>query len=167
MSRNHNLLIVSFISIALVMLVGCFKEEEHFSDYYPTLEEAVGRYYFVPEKEEVGRDDYKYFNLKKGDTLFLEIKKDSTYVFNKFYYGREVNHNFYGKSGLKNNVTGKVIKNKENGGVFPRLNVKELFISFQGFKKSDKTGAVSYYYTINSPTDASEYEYYIFYKKMK
>lgn len=163
MDRNNKFLNFLFTGIVITLLMSCFgdkKEEENIislPDYSPGLEEAVGKYYFVPIKDEFSnRDDYKYFNLKKGDTLFLEIKKDSTYSFNKFYFnqGKHVD-----------NLTGKLVADKTGINLSPNLDVKNAIIYLLGFKKSQKTG-IYYYYGINSPTDPTEFEYYITYKKM-
>lgn len=142
---------------------SCFSdknEEENIIDlpnYNPKLEEIVGKYYFVPIKDEFyNRDDYKYFNLKKGDTLFLEIKKDSTYSFNKFYFNQGEHID---------NLSGKLVVEKKGLDLSPNLDVKNATIYLLGFKKSQKTG-LHYYYGINSPTDPTEFEYYITYKKM-
>jgi hypothetical protein len=150
--------------VIITTLMSCFgdkKEEENIislPDYKPKLEEAIGKYYFIPIKDEFyNRDDYKYFNLKKGDTLFLEIKKDSTYSFNKFYFNQ-------GES--VTNLTGKLIIDKTGVSLSPSSDVKNATIYLLGFKKSKKLG-LHYYYGINSPTDPTEFEYYITYKKVK
>lgn len=123
-------------------------------NYNPTLKEVVGEYYFIPIKDEF-RDDYKYFNLKKGDTLFLEIKKDSTYFFNSFYYnqGKRID-----------NLTGKFIVNKKKISIIPDITINERKLYITGFKNSKKTG-LYFFNAINNPTDSSDYEYYITYKK--
>src|SRR5690606_10187902 len=127
-----------------------------FPNYQPTLEQAVGKYYFVPIVKGY-RDDYKYLNLNQGDTLFLEINKDSTYLFNKFYYNQ-------GK--VIDSLLGKVHKIGENTvAVSPSSTVKNARIYLSGFKKSPQTG-LHYYYGINSPTDSTEFEYYIIFKKL-
>ncbi|MFC6269587.1 hypothetical protein [Frigoriflavimonas asaccharolytica] len=163
MDRNNKFLKFIFTSVALIALVHCIggnEKEAIFAlpDYGPTLNEAIGKYYFVPKKDEFyNRDDYKYLNLKKGDTLFLEIKKDSTYFFNKFYFNQ---------GELKNNLSGKIKVGKNSFGLSPNLEIKNANIYMLGFKKSKETG-LYYYYGINSPTDGTEFEYYILYKKMK
>lgn len=172
MDRNIKLLKFIFISVAFATLMNCFgkDDKEYLLDlpnYNPTLEEATGKYYFVPIKDEFSnRDDYKYLNLKRGDTLFLEINKDSTYSFNKFYYDRENNGAFYSKARLKTNLTGKLVIGKSSIGLSPNLDIKDATIFLLGFKKSQKTG-LHYYYGINSPTDPTEFEYFMIYRKMK
>ncbi|PIF44413.1 hypothetical protein CLU96_1381 [Chryseobacterium sp. 52] len=172
MDRNYKLLKFLFTYIVITVLISCFnnKEEENPLDlpnYNPTLNEAIGKYYFVPIKDEFSnRDDYKYFNLKKGDTSFLEIKKDSTYLFNRFYYNRENNSSFYSPARQKDNLHGKLVIEKKSIGLSPNLDVKNATIYLLGFKKSQKSG-LYYYYGINSPTDPSYFEYYIMYKKIK
>lgn len=142
--------------------MNCFssKEEENLLDlpnYAPRLEEVIGKYYFVPIKNEFyNRDDYKYFNLKKGDTLFLEIKKDSTFTFNKFYFNQGEHID---------NLNGRLIFSKGIISLTPNLYVKNATIYLLGFKKSQKTG-MYYYYGINSPTDPTEFEYYLIYNKI-
>lgn len=165
MDRNNKFLKILFTGIIFsVLLSSCFgdkNDEENIinlPDYNPKLEEIVGKYYFVPLKDEFyNRDDYKYLNLKKGDTLFLDIKKDSTYSFNKFYFN-QAQH--------VDNLNGKLISDKKGVTLSPNLYIKNATIYLLGFKKSQKTG-IYYYYGINSPTDPTEFEYYILYKKMK
>ncbi|WP_334124268.1 hypothetical protein [Empedobacter brevis] len=124
-------------------------------NYKPTLDEAVGKYYFVPIEDDF-RNDYKYLNLTKGDTLFLEINKDSTYLFSKFYFNQ---------GEYINNLKGKLIVDNSNVLLSPNLDVKNSKIYLLGFKKSEKTG-LYYYYGINSPTDSTEFEYFLLFKKM-
>jgi hypothetical protein len=164
MDRNSKFLKFLFTGIILnILMSSCFSdknEEENIIDlpnYNPKLEEIVGKYYFIPIKDKFyNRDDYKYFNLKKGDTLFLEIKKDSTYSFNKFYFNQGEHID---------NLSRKLVVEKKGLGLSPNLDVKNATIYLLGFKKSQKTG-LYYYYGINSPTDPTEFEYYITYKKM-
>lgn len=164
MDRDYKFLKFLFIGVAICTLMNCFgnkeKEEEEnpldLPDYNPTLNEAIGKYYFIPIKDDF-RDDYKYFNLNKGDTLFLEISKDSTYLFNKFYFNQGEH---------TDNLNGKLTINKDQIALFPNLDVNNATIYLLGFKKSKKTG-LYYYYGINSPTDRTEFEYYIMYKKME
>ncbi|MDR2204852.1 MAG: hypothetical protein LBE36_01655 [Flavobacteriaceae bacterium] len=168
MDRNHNILKFAFISVATIAtLMNCLgkNDEEYILDlpnYTPTFDEAIGKYYFVPIQEDNYRDDYKYFKLKKGDTLFLEIKKDSTFFFNIFYFnqGERVD-----------SLTRKLKVGEDNtivsiGPPSSSYVEKNATIYLSGFKKSHKTG-LYYYYGINSPTDATEFEYYIVYKKIK
>jgi hypothetical protein len=173
MDRYRKFLKILFIGAITNFVASCIgdnKEDENIldlPDYNPKFEEVVGKYYFIPIKDEnYNRDDYKYLNLKKGDTLFLEIKEDSTYSFNKFYYDRENNNSFYSKARQKKNLSGKLIVRKNSISLSPNLNVKNATIYLLGFKKSEKTG-LYYYYAINSPTDASFFEYYLLYKKMR
>lgn len=160
MARNNSILKNLLINSALLFLICCSGEKKEYiinlPDYSPKFNESLGKYYFLPVKDEF-RDDYKYLKLKEGDTLFLEIKKDSTYTFNKF---------FYNQAELKSNIDGKVIVNN-NGEIVisPQLSVKDARIYLWGFKKSEDNG-LYFYYGINSPTDPSEYEYFILFKKM-
>lgn len=164
MDRNYKFLKFLFTGVVITTLVSCFgdkKEEENIidlPDYNPKLEEAVGKYYFTPIKDEFyNRDDYKYLDLKKGDTLFLEIKKNKTYFFNKIYFNQAENYkNLIGNLSINN---GKISINPDSN----IIKIKYLYP--RGFKKSDKTG-LYYYYALSSPTDPTEYEYYIIYKKM-
>ena len=78
MDRNNKFLKILFTSVAFATLVNCIEKGNKenildLPDYNPTMNEAIGKYYFVPIKDEF-RDDYKYFGLKNGDTLFLDIK---------------------------------------------------------------------------------------------
>lgn len=164
MDRNSDFLNIGFVGVLMILLVSCLSDQNdkenilNIQDYNPNLKEAVGKYYFVPIKDEfLKRDDYKYLKLKKGDTLFLEIKKDSTYTFNKFYYNQG-NH--------INNLTGKLIRKESAISFSPNLDINDATIYLIGFKKSKKTG-LYFYYGINGPTDPTEFEYYISYKKLK
>lgn len=47
----------------------------------------------------------------------------------------------------------------------PNLDIKNLTIHLKGFKNSQKTG-LYYYCGINNPTDPTEFEYYLVYKKI-
>lgn len=159
MARNNNLLKTLLLGM-LSFLICCSEEKKEYiinlPDYHPTFHESIGKYYFIPIKDEF-RDDYGYLKLKKGDTVFLEIKKDSTYTFNKF---------FYNQAKLKNSVKGKVIIDKNGKSIIsPQLNLKDARIYLWGFKKSKKN-KLYFFYGINNPTDPTEYEYFIFFKKM-
>lgn len=162
MARNNNILKALLINSGLLLTLACCSEEKkeyliNLPDYSPTLHESIGKYYFLPVKDEF-RDDYKYLKLKKGDTVFLEIKKDSTYTFNKFFYNQAYS---------ENNIGGKVVIDK-NGKIVisPQLVLKNARIYLWGFKKTEKN-RLYFYYGINSPTDPTEYEYFILFKKMK
>lgn len=160
MDRNNKFLNSIFISILFSLFINCSEKDDNeyildLPDYKPTLNEAVGRYYFIPIKDEF-RDDYKYFNLNVGDTLFLEIYKDSTYLFNKFYYNQGSSTDY---------LKGKVLPTDSKIILSPNLDVKNSTIYLLGFKKSEKTG-LYYYYGINSPTDPSFFEYFLLFKKI-
>jgi len=161
MDRNNNILIFFSCLSMFMFFTSCTASDKEYvldlPDYNPKFEEIIGKYYFVPIKDELSnRDDYKYLGLKRGDSLFLEIKKDSSYHFNKFYYNQGKNFN---------ELHGKIDVTKNSISISPQTVVKDAKIYIKGFKKSLKTG-MYYYYGINSPTDATEFEYYILYKKM-
>lgn len=161
MNGNYNILRFFLVLVVSLIFFGCRnnKEQENpldLADYKPSINEAVGTYYFVPIKDEF-RDDYKYLNLNKGDTLFLEIKKDLTYNFNKFYFNQ-------GES--VNNLSGNLVLDRNNIIVDPSKKIKNAIIYLSGFKKSQKND-LYYYYGINTPTDKTYFEYYIIYKKLK
>lgn len=71
MNRNN-----IFISLIFTFISCSEKDNDNneyildLPNYKPTLAEAVGKYYFVPIEDDF-RNDYKYLNLTKGDTLFL------------------------------------------------------------------------------------------------
>ena len=161
MDRNNKLLKLLFIIVTITTLVNCLGKEENESildlqNYSPNLQEVVGKYYFKPIKNEF-RDDYKYFNLKEGDTLYLEIKKDSSYHFNKFYYnqGKRIDE-----------LTGKLKLQDSKLSIIPNIESNERKLYIMGFKNSKETG-LYFFNAINSPTDSSDYEYYLIYKKFK
>lgn len=162
MDRNFDVLTFSFILVAVITLNSCFSEKREenpldLPDYFPNLKEAVGKYYFVPEKKDFSHNDYEYLNLKQGDTLFLDIKDDSTYFFNKIYFNQADSYdNLNGKLSIENN---RVTINPDTS------KVKITFIYPRGFKKSNKTG-IYYYYILSYPTDPTEFGYYIMYKKI-
>lgn len=150
------------MSVTFVTLISCFggKQEEFLfdlPDYFPTLNETVGKYYFVPKKDDY-LDDYKYLKLKKGDTLFLEINKDSTFIFNRFYFN---------DAKFQKKILGKLEINDSKIIINPEKSVPECKIFLSGFKKSKKTNDLYYYYGINQPNDNTDFEYYLIYKKIK
>lgn len=65
MDRDYKFFKFLFIGVAICTLMNCFgnkeKEEEEnpldLPDYNPTLNEAIGKYYFIPIKDDF-RDDY-------------------------------------------------------------------------------------------------------------
>ena len=91
MGRNHNILKLLLLTL---FIISCKNKEEHpenMPDYYISLKEAVGEYIYIPVKiDEYEIDDYKYLNLKKGDTLKLKIRSDSTFTFNYFYHDNAI-----------------------------------------------------------------------------
>ena len=104
--------------------------------------------------------NYKTFNLKKGDTIKLEIKSDSSFLFNHLYYNKE-----FGNIQISSidNYIGKITTN---------LDYKDkIFIPFpddsfdvQGFLISEKD---TIFFNRLSMEHYNNYEYRIFYKKMK
>lgn len=66
MDRNNKFLRISFIGILIMITISCFNnnEEEYvmdLPDYSPTLNEVVGKYYFIPIEDDF-RNDYKYLD---------------------------------------------------------------------------------------------------------
>ena len=102
----------------------------------------------------------KLFGLKKGDTIFLDIKKDSSFVFNHFYYNKQ-----YGKIQLSSieNYIGKVEKSN-NSTDKDRIQIpfpNDVF-DVQGFLLSKKD--TIFYYRL-SMENYSNYEYRLLLKK--
>lgn len=159
MGRNYNILILFILSI---IFISCNKVKEYpedLPDYYAPLSEAVGEYVYIPHRNtEDGRDDYRYLNLKKGDTLKLKINKDSTFTFNYFYHDNAIKtENFNDKFSVspadKDLLILKKYPDRSNyhGGT-------------SGFKKGEK---IYFYLRLQSPSDSTEYEYTLYYKKIR
>lgn len=155
MGRNS-----SFLGIILLLIL-CFEschEKQYLGELPPVkvdFKDAVGNYQYIPlisEAENI--NDYKTFGLKKGDTLKLEIKSDSTFSFNHFYYDkmRKI-ENYQGKIEKDYNLTDFKIP-------FP----KDASFDLQGFVKA-KEGL--YFYTRLKMKGFDNYEYQLFYKKVK
>lgn len=162
MDRNNNISVVVFA--LCIFLQGCKggEKKEFLGDLPPVkveFKDVVGKYTYVPkiyQDKEINYyfDDYQVFQLKKGDTLKLEIKSDSTFYFNHFYYDNVKKIDNY-KGKLK----------KEYG--FYTFSIPYPFdnnFSNQGFIKS-KDGL--YFYTRLKMKGFENYEYQLFYKKIK
>lgn len=159
MGRSCSFLIL-IISLVLTFN-GCNKIEEYpdnLPDYHIPLNEAVGKYIYVLHTDKTyRRDDYKYLNLRKGDTLKLEIKDDSSFIFNYFYHDKAIKtRNFIGKFTVGPTKDILVFKNYPDGS--------QYIGGTSGFKKGQDT---YFYLRLKSPTDNSEYEYNLYYKKVK
>ncbi|MEC5158882.1 hypothetical protein [Chryseobacterium sp. MP_3.2] len=173
MDRNSNILKIIFFVFAINICFLAFKlfsfiisssnnQNEYpdaLPDYYIPLKEAVGRYIYIPYKnKEYGIDDYKYLNLKKGDTLTLEIKADSTFIFNYFYHDKAIkSKNFKDKFTTYPSYKNILILKK-----YP--DSSQYHGGTSGFKKGEKT---YFYLRLKSPNDDSEYEYNLYYEKIK
>ena len=120
MDRNSKFLKFLLVIFAFATFISCFKNKKSEDDNiydsdtkYLSLSKAEGKYFFVPKKYDY-IDEYKIFDLKKGDTIFLEIKKDSTFAFNHFYYNKQYEkiqmssiENYSGKVKTSNDTTDK------------------------------------------------------------
>ena len=168
MDGNNKFLKLLFISVAFRTLMNCFNDKKNEDDNiyesetkYLNLSNAEGKYFFVPKKYDY-IDEYKLFGLKKGDTVFLDIKKDSSFVFNYFYYNKQ-----YGKIQLSRikNYAGKVKKSynptDEDKIQIPFPN--DVF-DVQGFLLSKKD--TIFYYRL-SMENYSNYEYKLLFRKLK
>lgn len=159
MGRNYNILILFILSINFI---GCTKNEEYpddLPDYYIPLKEAIGEYVYIPHKiPEFGRDDYKYLDLRKGDTLKLEIRSDSSFTFNYFYHDKVIKtKNFTNKFIVSPAHKDILILRKYPDG-------SDYHGGTSGFKKGEKT---YFYLRLRSPNDPTEYEYTLYYRKVK
>lgn len=158
MGRNYNILTILFVSLFL-----CNCEYKEFPDdlpeYQMSLNEAVGNYIYIPHKDDnYRRDDYKYLDLRKGDTLKLEIRSDSSFTFNYFYHDKAIRtkdftDKFTVSSGHKDIL---ILKKYPDGS--------DYIGGTSGFKKGEKT---YFYLRLKSPNDESEYEYNLYYEKVK
>ncbi|WP_343664571.1 hypothetical protein [Chryseobacterium mucoviscidosis] len=158
MGRNYSFLILLFVGC---FLCNCTHQEfpDDLPDYPIPLNEAVGIYIYVPHKDETfRRDDYKYLDLRKGDTLKLEIKSDSSFTFNYFYHDKAIKtKRFTGKFIVSPTYKDILIfKNYPDGS--------QYIGGTSGFKKGQD---IYFYLRLKSPTDNSEYEYNLYYKKVK
>ena len=95
MDINGKFLNLILTGITFTTLVSCFNSSKNNETYiyetetkYLKLADAVGTYYFKPSINENDYPNYKTFNLKKGDTLKLVIKTDSSFYFNHFYFDK-------------------------------------------------------------------------------
>lgn len=159
MGRNYNILVFLILTL---FLFYCKNDEEHpddLMDYRISLKEAVGEYIYIPVKiDEYEIDDYKYLNLKKGDTLKLKIRSDSTFTFNYFYHDNAIKtKNFIGKfttyPSYKNIL---ILRNYPDNTSYHG--------GTSGFKKGRK---IYFYLRLKGPNDKYEYEYPLFYEKIK
>lgn len=155
MGRKYNVLIVVSFLTSIISLQNC--EEKQFIGDLPTVKvefkDAVGKYVFVPIID-VDINDFKTFGLKNGDTLKFEIKSDSTFTFNHFYYDRLERIDDY---------RGKLVKSYGTNKFeipFP----KQAEFSNQGFLKA-KDGL--YFFTRLRMDGFENYEYHLFYKKVE
>ncbi|WP_312922894.1 hypothetical protein [Empedobacter brevis] len=161
MDRNSNVLRKLFIFFIIIILSSCFEknkqnEDEYVDDLpnnYPIeINEAKGTYIYIPQKNEY-TDDFKFLKLKKGDTLKLVIKPDSTYSFNVFYYN----------NGIKSLKYSGKFENYENLLVFDKYPDKSNYVfGTSGFKK----GKDIYFYNRLKVDSSGEYNYTLYYKKI-
>ncbi|MFC6269586.1 hypothetical protein [Frigoriflavimonas asaccharolytica] len=162
MDANNHLLKKSLYIIVILFGFNCcndkkIKEDINIYDTeskFLTLNNAKGKYYFVPSLSDNQNPNYKTFSLKKGDTLYFEIKSDSTFIYNYFYHDR---------MRRIDNYKGKIIKNL--------VDKNKIFIPFpngsfdvQGFLTTNKD---TIFYTRLSMEHYENYEYQLFYKKVK
>jgi hypothetical protein len=160
MGRDYSFLIATLILI--LTFNNCSNANEYpddLSDYKMPLSEAVGTYIYIPHKSnEDKRDDFNYLDLKKEDTLKLEVKKDSTFIFNYFYHDKAIK---------TKNFTGKftVYPSRKNILIFKKYPDESQYIGgTSGFKKGKK---IYFYIRLKSPDDNSEYGYALYYQKIK
>lgn len=145
--------------VGFYVIVNIKSFPDDLPDYYIPLKEAAVEYVYIPyQNTEYGIDDYRYLNLKQGDTLKLKIKSDSTFVFDYFYHARAIKtENFAGKfTTYPTHKNILIFKNYPDGS--------QYIGGTSGFKKGEKT---YFYLRLKSPTDNSEYEYPLYYEKVK
>lgn len=160
MDRNNNVLRKLFIFFIITSLSSCFEKNKQMDEYvddlpnnYPIkINEAIGTYIYIPQKNEYV-DDFKFLKLKKGDTLKLVIKPDSTYSFNAFYYS----------NGIKSLKYSGKFENYENLLVFDKYPDNSNYVfGTSGFKK----GKYIYFYNRLKVDNSDEYNYTLYYKKI-
>lgn len=138
-------------------LISCSGSEQ--KEFLPDLpnqkidfHESIGRYVHIFDESD--RDQLAYFGRNIGDTIVFQIKSDSTFVFNHFYYDKMKKiENYQGKIEKDYNLTDFKIP-------FP----KDASFDIQGFVKA-KEGL--YFYTRLRMEGFENYEYQLFYKKVK
>jgi hypothetical protein len=183
------------LGFALVTLGSCFggkgsdnengDEEDRYNatDAKVEFKKVVGKYMYIPKRiEEHGYifDDFKTFHLSRGDTLVLEIKPDSTFVFNHLCYNFDKTNlydtnpeirkldNYHGKVYFEN-----IHPKKDSLSPHQMLpaGINDFFLplpdyamNLQGFIE---TKSNLYFYTRLSFEHYSNYEYKLIYKKIK
>lgn len=160
MDRNNKFLKIIFTGVAIATLVDCSDtkkiEEDNIFDSdtkYLSLSEAKGKYYFVPSSNDTDYPNYKTFSLKKGDTIKLEIKSDSSFIFNHFYFD---------KMTKIDNYKGKISKNIDKKDKIHIVFPKKALFDLQGFLLSKKD--TLFFYRLNMKK-YSNYEFRLFFKK--
>ena len=160
MKRIYNILVILFIN--LLVPLSCTNDKKNIQEdniynsktKYLNLSNAKGKYYFVPSMNEEDYPNYITFNIKKGDSIILEIRSDSSFVFNHFYYDRMFR---------VDNYSGKVKRNLDDRS--------KIFIPFpnestnlQGFLTSKND---TLFFNRISMKNFENYEYRLLYKKKK
>ncbi|WP_144283710.1 hypothetical protein [Chryseobacterium echinoideorum] len=95
---------------------------------------------------------------KKGDTLKLKIRSDSTFTFNYFYHDKAIK---------TKNFTNKftVYPTSKDILIFKKYPDGSAYIGgTSGFKKGKK---IYFYLRLRQPNDRYEYEYPLYYEKVK
>lgn len=159
MGRNYNILVFLILTIFLICCKNDGEHPDDLMDYHISLKEAVGEYIYIPVKiDEYEIDDYKYLNLKRGDTLKLEIRSDSTFTFNYFYHDNAIKtKNFTGKF-----TTYLGYKDILSFSKYP--DGSQYVGGTSGFKKGEKT---YFYLKLINPNDKSVHDYQLYYEKVK
>ncbi|MDR6371300.1 hypothetical protein J2795_002913 [Chryseobacterium bernardetii] len=162
MDRSNKFLKLIFVSVSMMTIVDCSNdkknsEKENIYDLKPnrfSLSQSSGKYFFIPSINDNDYPNFKTFGLKKGDSIILEIKADSTFIFNHFYHDKLIR---------VDNYHGKIVKNlDELDKVF--IPFPENSTNLQGFVQSKKD---IYFYNHLNIENYSNYEYRLFLKKMK
>lgn len=160
MDRNIKFLKKTFMFFLIIILTSCFenkKQEDEYADDLPNnypikIGEATGTYIYIPQKNEFN-DDFKLLKLKKGDTLKMIIKLDSTFEFNVFYYKNAIKYEKY---------VGKFVK-YENFLIFDKYPDKRNYVfGTTGFKK----GKYIYFYNRLKIDSSEQYNYTLYYRKI-
>lgn len=161
MERNNKILIYSFISITTILFISCFggnnsDDKDIYNTYtkYLTLSESVGKYYYLPSVNDEDYPNYETFNLKKGDSILLNINSDSSFIFNHFYYN---------KMKRIDNYHGIISKDVDEINKIHLTFPNESF-DLQGFLLSEED---TIFFHRLSMKHYENYEYRLFYKKLK
>lgn len=167
MDRNNKFLAFLLVCLSLFTFTDCSEDKKSIYDTekkFFNLSEATGKYYYLPSVNDEDYPNYETFDLKKGDSILLNINSDSSFIFNHFYYNKNRDINTADKIDKINkldNYKGKLEfskyeKIKESVGViFPKNSSYNLqgFLAFENdtvfYYRLSMKGYSNYTYRFN------------------